>query len=388
VTDPADMIYLDHASTSWPKPPEVIEAVMSAFTRYGGNAGRGAYSFVLETSRAIESARADVAALLGVSDVTRISFQPSATQGMNLALFGLIKPGDRVVVSGGEHNSVRRPLNRLAAQGVTVEVVATDAAGYADLDGIEEALTRAPARAVVCQHVSNLSGAIQPVADLADIAHAHGAILIVDGAQAAGHIPVNLEKLGVDAWASSGHKGMLGPSGTGVLYCAPGTDPSELVSGGGPGSGDEPFQPIEQPSRYESGTMNTPGILGLGAGCRYMVRHGVEIRKREEALTQRLLEGLAAIPGMRVLGPELGEPRAPLVSVVHDSVDPDRLAFELDRRYGIAARAGMHCTPWSHRSLGTVDSGALRLSVGFTTTGTEVEAAIEALRELAAELTP
>lgn len=379
-------IYLDHASTSWPKPPEVVAAVTEAMTRFGGNPGRGAYQLVIETSREIERARRDVAALLGAADPTCISFQPGDTQAMNVALFGYLRPGDRVVVSGGEHNAARRPLDRLATQGVEVVVVPTDAEGYVDLNVVEETVAEAPTAALVFQHASNLSGAILPVADLADIAHAHGARMIVDGAQAGGHFTVKLDTLGVDAWTCSGHKGLLGPVGVGVLYLAPDFEPVELVTGGGAGDSEEYLQPTERPGRYEAGTVNTPGILGLGAGCRYVAAHATELWTHERALTERLYAGLASIEGITLLGPLAGEPRVPLISLVHRSIDPERLSHELSRRYGIAARAGKHCAPWSHESLGTQRSGALRLSVGWSTTEADVDLAIVAMRQIAADL--
>jgi len=386
-TQPPKTIYLDHGATSWPKPPEVVEAVSDALTLYGGNPGRGAYRLAMETGRAIHRARRDIASLLGVPESKDLSFQPGCTQAMNLALYGLIGPGDRVVACSMEHNAVARPLNVLAARGATVVVIQADEAGMIDADEVEEAVSVAPTRAVVCQHAGNVTGAIQPVADLADIAHSHNAMLVVDGAQAGGHLPVDLSTLGADAWACSGHKGLLGPQGIGVLYLAPQCQPTELVSGGtGGGASEEPRQPSARPDRYEAGTLNTPGILGLGAAARLLAEQGEAMRGHDERLVNRLHEGVLEIGGFRVLGPDLHDPRVPLLAVVHDKIESDRLAFALDRRYGIAARAGLHCAPWAHKTLGTLSTGALRLGIGYGNIDSDVDTVLGALRELVGEL--
>lgn len=380
-------IYFDHGATSWPKPPEVVDAVRDALTRFGGNPGRGAYRLAMETGRAIHSARRDVAGLLGAPDAKDLCFQPGCTQAMNLVLFGLIRPGDRVIACSMEHNAVARPLNALASQGATVVVVEADEAGVIDVDEVEEALGVAPTRAVVCQHAGNVTGAIQPVADLADVAHAHGALLLVDGAQAGGHLSVDLATLGADAWACSGHKGLLGPQGIGVLYLDPQCQPAELVAGGtGGGSSEEPLQPTARPDRYEAGTPNTPGILGLGAAARLLSADGDRMRAHDTALVRTLHEGILSIPGFTVLGPEIHEPRVPLLAVVHESIESDRFAFALDRRYGIATRAGLHCAPWAHKTIGTLQTGALRFGVGYGNTAEHVDAVLSALEELAGEL--
>jgi selenocysteine lyase/cysteine desulfurase len=238
---------------------------------------------------------------------------------------------------------------------------------------------------VVCQHASNVSGSIQPVADLADIAHENGALLIVDGAQAGGHLPVDLGTLGADAWACSGHKGLLGPQGVGLLYLTPDCEPAELILGG---TGHEvaPGETQPRPERYEAGTPNTPGIVGLGAGARWLAQHGDEQRSREEALTRSLARGVEALEGYRLLGPTAEEPRVPVVSLVHERLSSDRLAYALDKRYGIAARAGLHCAPWAHEALAT-GGGAVRLSVGYGVTQEDVDLALAALGELAEEQT-
>lgn len=379
------LVYLDHAATSWPKPPGVAEALSEAVVRYGGNPGRGAYRMALDTARAIHSARSDIARFLGVRDAHDLLFQPSCTQAMNLVLHGLIKPGDRVVAAPMEHNAVARPLNMLALSGVEVVLMEADEAGHVDPDRVEEAVSSAPTRAIVCQHAGNVTGAIQPVADLADIAHEHGALLLVDGAQAGGHLPVDLSSLGADAWACSGHKGLLGPQGVGVLYLAPDCQPDELVAGGtGSGASEDALQPRTRPDRYEAGTPNTPGILGLGAAVRFLADHAQAQQAEEARLVKMLVEGATEL-GFRVLGPAPDEHRAPIASIVHPELEADRLAFALDRRFRVAARAGLHCAPWAHRSLGTIDTGALRFGIGYGTAEEDIVHTLESLATLVGE---
>jgi selenocysteine lyase/cysteine desulfurase len=287
-----------------------------------------------------------------------------------------------------EHNAVARPLNVLASRGVEVVLAEADEAGRVDVDAIEALVAEAPTKAVVCQHAGNVTGTIQPVADLADIAHDHGALLLVDGAQAGGHLAVDLASLGADAWACSGHKGLLGPQGVGVLYLAPDCQPAPFVYGGtGQGESEHPFGPTVRPDCYEAGTPNTPGIAGLGAAARWLLDHGAEQREHEAQLVARLAAGLAELPGYRVLGPGPGEPRVPVVTVVHDHAPADQLAFALDRRYGVAVRSGLHCAPWAHRSLDTLESGALRLSVGFGLNTADVDLVLAALDVLGREFT-
>jgi len=379
----AGVIYLDHAATSWPKPDEVRAAVADAVGMHAASPGRGAHRLGVETSRIIFQARKSCASLLGVGDSQDIIFVPGCTFGMNMLLKGLIGTGDRVVVSSMEHNSVVRPLHRLAEErGVRIDVVKADGAGLVDADAVEAAVKAAPTRAVICQHVSNVTGSIQPVADIADIAHEAGALVLVDGAQAVGHLAVDIEALGVDGYACSGHKGLLGPQGVGVVYLAPGLDAMQLTEGGTGSRSEEQAQPVDRPERYESGTHNTPGISGIGAGARVIAERGEDFRELERRLAQQLLEELWDIPGLRVLGPEPGLPRASVVSVVHESMSPDRIAYELDERWGIAARAGLHCAPWAHRTVGSLDTGAVRFGIGWSNDDSDIETLLDALRTL------
>lgn len=374
--------YFDHAATSWPKPPEVLAAVTYALTEAGGNPGRSAHKLALAAARTIAAARGSMARLLHVPDERDLIFTSGCTTGLNMALKGGLKPGDRVVVSSVEHNAVVRPLALLAETGVEVVRVQADAEGRVDADDMERAVAVARTRMVVCQHASNLTGSIQPIGDLADIAHEHGAVLVVDGAQAAGHLAVDLGALGADAYVAPAHKALLGPQGVGVLYLAPTFTPDELLQGGSGGRSEDIRQPHTRPDRYEAGTCNTPGVAGAGAGAEFVIAHGDEIRAAEKDLTRRLHEGLAAIPGVTVLGPPPGVPRVPVVSIVHERRSPDELAFALDRRYGIAVRAGLHCTPWTHETVGTLETGALRFGLGWGLTHEDVEFAIGAVAEV------
>lgn len=374
--------YFDHAATSWPKPPEVLAAVTYALTEAGGNPGRGAHTLALSAARTIASARGSLARLLHVPDERDLIFTSGCTAGLNMVLKGGLAPGDRVVVSSVEHNAVVRPLAMLAAAGVEVVRVQADAEGRVDTDDVERAVAEAPTRMVVCQHASNLTGVIQPVGDFADIAHDHGAVLVVDGAQGAGHLAVDLGALGADAYACPAHKALLGPQGVGILYLAPSFSPDELLQGGSGGRSEDVKQPDTRPDRYEAGTCNTPGVAGAGAAAEFLIANGHEIRADEKELTRRLHEGLAALPGVKVLGPPPGVPRVPVVSIVHERRSPDELAFALDRRYGIAVRAGLHCTPWTHETVGTLETGALRFGLGWGLTRDDVDFAIEAVAEV------
>lgn len=383
--DPRPQVYLDHAATSWPKPGVVVDAMTYALTHLGGNPGRGAYTMALAASRALFDARRALATLLGVPDSRHLLFQPSCTVACNLMLKGSLSPGDRVIVGSMEHNAVARPLARLAAQGVEVVVVRADPTGLVDPDDVEREARSAPTKAIVCQHASNLTGTIQPLRDLADIAHECGAVLLVDGAQGAGHLAVDLAALGADAYAIAGHKGLLGPQGVGLLYLAPHLEVTEQIEGGtGGGSSESLEMPAERPDRYEAGTINTPGIVGLGAAAAFLAEEGAAQRERETALVRRLHEGLLTIPGFKVLGPPPGVSRVPVVSAVHDKVDADRIAFELDRGHGIAVRAGLHCAPWAHETVGTLGCGAVRFGIGWGNTEAHIDLALEAIAGIVA----
>ncbi len=373
--------YFDHAATSWPKPPVVAAAMVAAMEAAGGNPDRGSHTLALAAGKVIAQSRGEVAALLGVSDPRDLVFASGCTAALNLVLKGSLRRGDRVVVVSAEHNAVVRPLFSMIDRGVKVARVPVDAAGQLDIEDVERAVAAAPTRMVICQHASNVTGVIQPIADLADIAHEHGAVMVVDGAQAAGHLPVDCAALGVDAYAIAGHKGLLGPQGVGALYLSPEFEPKELVQGGG-GSSLEVIQPVERPGRYEAGTPNTPSIAGLGAAAAFVRAQGGPLMEHVRILSRRLHEGLLEVPGLRVLGPAPDVPRIPVVSVVHERIASDEIAFMLDSQYGIAVRAGLHCSPWTHAALGTLESGAVRFGCGWGLDDDDVDRALAAMREI------
>ncbi len=376
--------YFDHAATSWPKPHVVIDAVQRAM-RAGGSPGRGGYHMALEASRTLFRTREGCASYLGVGDSRNLIFTCGCTAACNMMLFGTLRSGDRVVVGSMEHNAVSRPLSALAEEGVTVVKVQADPTGLVDPEDVAQACAEADTTAVVCQHASNVTGTIQPIAEIARVAHDAGAVMLVDGAQAAGHIDVDVTALGVDAYAVSGHKGLLGPQGIGLLYIAPGLDvrPRDMGGTGGTRS-DSSHMPDERPDRYEPGTPNVPGIAGLGAAVGFLTAEREGIRDEERVLTHLLIEGLSSIEGVHIYGPQVEVERIPVVSITHDGVACATIASRLDREYGIACRAGLHCAPWAHESIGTLETGAVRFGIGWNSAEEEVERLIAAVEAIVA----
>lgn len=379
------MIYFDNAATSFPKPQPVIDAVSDCLKTKGANPGRGAHQIALAASRVIFEARERLATLLGVDDSSNIVFTLNATDSLNLGIKGILKPGDHVITTSMEHNSISRPLNVLSQKGVQVGKIRCDNKGRIDPKDIEGAIN-SRTKLIVTTHASNVTGTLMPLAEIAEIAHQAGIIYMVDAAQTAGAFPLNVQKLGIDMLACSGHKALLGPQGTGVLYIGPRVDLEEIRQGGTGGSSEELLQPHTRPDRYESGTPNTPGIAGLGAAVKFIEETGMDsMRKSEDALCRRLLAGLSAIKGIMLYGPKEDEPRAPVVSFNVKGAGCHEVAFALDKGFEIAARAGLHCAPDAHRTIGTLDRGTVRLSIGFFNAEEEIDETLEAVAHIAAE---
>lgn len=373
---------MDHAATSWPKPDEVIEAVTEAMKHDSANPGRGSHAMAVRASRILFNGRKQLAKLLNIKNPNDIAFTYNTTMALNMAIKGFVKQGDHVIASSVEHNSVRRPLHALEQTGVQVTYIDADERGRFKLDQLQRSMQHNTSLVIV-NHSSNLLGTIMPIAEISTIVHEHGAKLLVDGAQSVGIIPIDVEQLGIDMLAFPGHKGLLGPQGTGGLYIAPHIELEPLLQGGTGSQSEAPHQPLVRPDRYEAGTQNTAGIAGLAAGVQYVARVGVEnIYQHEWELSQRLLGGLSEIEGVVCLGPALGEPRTGIVSFYVPHIDPSEMAFILDQHYHIAVRSGFHCTPTAHNAAGTSERGAVRASVGYSSTVEEVNRFIAAVKEI------
>lgn len=379
------MIYLDNAATSWPKAPGVAAAMTDFIAHDAGNPGRGAHRLALAAGRTVERTRAQLAAFFGIRDPSRVVFTANATAALNLAIKGLLKPGDRVVTTSMEHNAVVRPLHALAVRhGVQVEKVMAGPDGRVSPAALIDRITP-QTRLVVMTHASNVCGALQPVAEVGAACRRLGVPLLVDAAQTAGLFPISVSELGISLLAFPGHKGLLGPTGTGGLYVAPELELEPAVEGGTGTQSELPEQPRHCPERYEAGTVNTVGLAGLAAGLTYIVERGLQtLREHELYLADRLRRGLAALAGVRLVGadPDAAAADAPVVSVVVEGHDSGEVAALLDRDYGIAVRSGLHCAPDAHRTLGTLESGTIRFSPGPFNTVEDIDAAVVAMREI------
>jgi cysteine desulfurase family protein len=385
---PNDRIYLDNAATSWPKPVSVYEAVDRYLRSNGAPAGRGAYGEAAEVERMVADARKRVASLLGEPDPKRVIFTANGTDSLNLAIHGLLRAGDHVVTTVCEHNSVLRPLRELERHaGVAVTRVECGSNGIADPAAFAAAITR-NTKLFVLTHASNVTGAIQPVEEVGAIAKSHGIRFLVDAAQSIGHIPVLAKQLNADLIAAPGHKGLLGPLGTGILYIAPGMEEHlRATRQGGTGTTSESdLQPETLPEKYESGNHNVPGIIGLGAALQYLTERSLDdIRRHEQQLTARLLDGFQSLKNVTIHGPRDALHQVGVVSIVIDGYDPQEVATTLDAAYSIQVRSGFHCAPLMHASQGTnQQGGTVRFSIGAFNTIEQIDHAIQAVGEIAA----
>ncbi len=378
------MIYFDNAATSLQKPEAVIEAVAEAMKSLG-NASRGAHSAALGSNRMVYETRELLAELFHIDDPSRIAFTMNATESLNIAIAGIFRPEDHVITTVMEHNSVLRPLYRMEESGTELSFLQADKKGNISYEELENAI-RSNTRAVICTHASNLTGNVLDLEKIGEICKKHRLLFLVDASQTAGIIPIDVQKMKISVLCFTGHKGLLGPQGTGGIYVAPEINIRPLVVGG---SGVQSYlktQPDEMPARLEAGTLNAHGIAGLHAAISYIIEKGVEqIYQEEHEKTDYFYRMIRSIPDIHIYGDPEAELHAPIIALNIGDYDSAQVADELMETYGIATRAGAHCAPLMHQALGTQKQGAVRFSFSQFNTRKELDAGIQALRELAEE---
>lgn len=377
-------IYLDNGATTFPKPPEVAEAMVHFITQVGGNVNRGSYASAFDAGEVVYETREMLAALFNSATPEQVIFTRHVTESLNLVLKGSFNPGDHILVTSMEHNAVMRPLNALGEKGVTYSHIPCTSQGMLQAETLEAMYTPAT-KAVVMTHASNVSGSVMDLQAAADFCRRHQLHLIIDAAQTAGVLPIDVEKLTPAAVCFTGHKGLYGPQGTGGLWLdkAFSQQLRPLMEGGTGSFSEEEVQPQHLPDKFEAGTLNLPGIYGLHAALKWLEEVGTEtVHHHEMNLTRRFLEGLFTIPQVQVIGTHDVDQRTAVVSITTQQMDLGELAHRLARDYGIATRSGLHCAPHAHQTLGTFPTGTVRFSFGYFNTLQHVETALKALQVL------
>jgi cysteine desulfurase family protein len=387
--DSGKIIYLDSAATTFPKPREVLEAALDTYERFGVNPGRSGYDLCLVAGELVAETRKELTTFFGGSDPNRLIFAYNATDALNLAIQGILEKGDHAVATTLEHNAVIRPLNHMARdRGVTVEYVPVGVTGHVEPEDVIKRL-RPDTKLVAVNHGSNVIGTIQPVAEIGRACRERGIVLVVDASQTAGIVPINVAAMSIDVLAFTGHKSLLAPTGIGGLYVREGVDIRPTRFGGTGVNSTAPYHLEEYPYRLEAGTGNVLGIAGLHFAQAWIAARGMaNIYHHEMELFARLQAGLAAIEGVTLHGTKSLEERLPVLSLTVAGRDPADVGMILDVDYNIAARTGLHCAPLIHQQMGTGERGTVRLSVGPMNKASDVDAAIAALAEIAAEARP
>ena len=378
------MIYMDNAATTMHKPQEVIDAVVNAMNSMG-NAGRGASEAALSASRVIYDTRDRLAELFGAEDARRIAFTSNSTESLNIAIKGSLNPGDHVITTVLEHNSVLRPLYEMEKNGVELSIIRCDEKGMPDISQMEASI-KENTKMIICTNGSNLTGNYVDVSVIGKMAHAHGLMFVVDASQTAGVFPINVQEMNIDILCFTGHKGLLAPQGTGGIYVKDGIELRPLKTGG---SGIQTYSkehPVQMPTALEAGTLNGHGIAGLHAALGYLKKEGIDnIRRKEQELMWRFYNGVKDIPGVKIYGDYSQKERCAIVTLNIGDYDSSEVSDELLMEYDISTRPGAHCAPLMHEALGTVEQGAVRFSFSHYNTDEEVDTAIRAIRELAVE---
>lgn len=379
-----DYIYLDNASTSFPKAPTVATAMSDYITNRGININRGSYALAYDVEDIIYTTRQRLHTLFNGHDPSHVIFTQNVTMSLNMVIKGLLKAGDHVLVSSMEHNAVMRPLTQLLDKGIAFDIIPCDKTGSIQLESMDS-LIRPNTVAMIINHASNVCGTIQPLESIGPICKAHNLQFIVDAAQTAGVIPIDVKVCHIDALCFTGHKGLLGPQGIGgiILTKEMAQNLTPLIAGGTGSFSHLETMPTHMPDAFESGTLNLPGIMGLNEGLSYIESQGMEdIHNHELALTQAFLEGLQSIDGINIVGKQNIQDRTAVVSITIDSMDPANIAYELESTYHIMTRVGLHCAPRAHQTLGTYPEGTVRFSFGYANTHKDVELALSALHRI------
>ncbi|MDY0212518.1 MAG: aminotransferase class V-fold PLP-dependent enzyme [Desulfuromonadaceae bacterium] len=376
-------IYLDNAATSFPKPESVYTQQDYIARNFGANPGRGSYGIARIAAQTMAATREAIADFFNISSSSRIAFTLNATQGINTALSGLLEPGHRVVTTSMEHNAVVRPLHYLQHHGVEVFKVTADSQGLVTPESIFSACSGATTKLVIMTHCSNVTGTVQPIAEVGRFCHEHDIIFMLDAAQSAGVLPIDVDAMHIDILVAPGHKGLLGPQGTGFIYVRDGLAIKPLTRGGTGNLSSEAQQPSKMPELLESGTYNTAALAGLKAGLEYILQRGMDnIRAHEQGLLLLLWDGLGAIPGVRRYGPEPGPKHSGLVSFTLDNHTTAEIGFILDQHFNIGVRTGLHCAPDAHRTIGTFPDGTVRVSPGCFNTEQHIHTLIQAIKSI------
>ena len=377
-------IYLDNASTTFPKAPTVATAMSDYITNRGININRGSYALAYDVEDIIYTTRQRLHTLFNGQDPAHVIFTQNVTMSLNMVIKGLLKAGDHVLVSSMEHNAVMRPLTQLLDEGITFDTIPCDSTGSIQMDSIEP-LIRPNTVALIINHASNVCGTIQPLKSIGPICKAHNLQFIVDAAQTAGVIPIDVKACHIDALCFTGHKGLLGPQGIGgiILTKEMAQTLTPLIAGGTGSFSHLETMPTHMPDAFEAGTLNLPGIIGLNEGLDYIESQGMEnIHNHELVLTQSFLEGLQSIDGINIVGKQNIQDRTAVVSITIDGMDPANIAYELESTYHIMTRVGLHCAPRAHQTLGTYPEGTVRFSFGYANTHKDVESALSALNTI------
>ena len=376
------MIYMDNAATSWPKPNIVYDSIMKTMKEYGANPGRSSHSMALEAANILLYTREMLCELFNVQDPFRMIFTYNTTDSLNLAIKGILKEGDHVITTSMEHNSVIRPLMHLRDLGVETTIVSANDQGVIDPKDIEKAI-RGNTRLIVTTHASNVTGTLMPIETIGSIAKNYGIYYLLDAAQTAGLIPMDFSRLSVDLVAMPGHKGLLGPQGTGILFVREGVELKQIREGGTGSQSESTYQPEFFPDRYESGTLNTPGVAGLGAGIEYILTRGQQkIITRIANMEKLFINSLSQMEGIKIYGPKKIEQRTGIISINIWDRDSREMVNTLNDQYNIATRGSLHCAPLAHDTIGSKKQGTIRFSPGIFTTMDEVKNCIKAIGEI------